>query len=635
MVIGSVFLDVFAARPKKETRWCAQRGLLDCKSPRPMLLPLPTPTAAVVRSDDTWCRYPLLNCRLPTSPDLCIELERSPAKKVGPEEGAGEAAVTTAAANGVGDDAVDDELVTVVGNGEQDFVITIAAELEPTTAAHGGGDSAPCLVWIGRKIPLRVSSGGRWQTRLQLRSSAPELKAFFANLVPQQILVRGASADVSLQGLADQLGDDVDVARLGLDMTFAELDDTRLRLSVNLAPGSTTDPAAPLPDAPPKPAGAEVLALVLSVQSVELLASPPADAMQCVLSVFCPGQPRLRFTAPFRLADARKPVAIGQDIRFELPGLQPTDIMPWLAQHKLQFEAILICDAGFSNLGRGSWDPTPLLIQAEEAGCVDIMASADGGASISNVRWGSVMVSLRWEFVPWDSDVPADMVPAEDDAWEGNTMPHIFNIGVDLRSIQDLQNKEGHVFLKYTCPPVFGSNKQFHTHMITPRKVETLLPHSYAMYELLAPRGVINAGLREQPLLVELWRRSGDHDNDVCVGVAAVSMRALAGAPATKSVQGSTAACRKMEQLIDIVSPTQDGAVIGRLRVALTLDDFGVVADGHAQASAGPVADDQQTEISDGDVRRDGMEYEAAWQVEMWKRNEEARWEVNIRFLSD
>eukprot|EP01048_Picozoa_sp_COSAG05_P021596 COSAG05_NODE_4026_length_1712_cov_1.847489_1_plen_462_part_10 len=363
MVIGSVFLDAFAARPKNEMRW-----------------------------------LPLLNCRLPTSPDLCIQCERRTVT-LGPSESEEELAAAVAAGDGEGqEENEEEELVTVVGNGEEDFVLEFAAKQD--------GDGAMSIVWLGRTIALR--QGG---ARLQLRSSPAELRAFFANLVPQQVLVLENSAEISLQGFADKLADGEQKASLDMELAVAN---QNVQLKMTLSPGSTTS-SAPAPSA--KAAGeSEVLALTLTIQSVEPLVTPPSTDTDCVISIFCPGQPRLRFSPPFKLGGARKPIVIGEDVRFELPGLQPTDVMPWLAQNHLQVELMTGSEAGFARLGRGIWDTTTLLTQPgmERTGTVDIMASSDGGTTTSAERWGSVAVALRWEFVPWNGGVPAGMLLPHD-----------------------------------------------------------------------------------------------------------------------------------------------------------------------------------------------------------------------------
>ena len=77
-------------------------------------------------------------------------------------------------------------------------------------------------------------------------------------------------------------------------------------------------------------------------------------------------------------------------------------------------------------------------------------------------------------------------------------MPHVFNVSVDLRSVKDVQSTSGQIFLKYTCPQVFDSQKPFFTNLIAPRKTETLMPHSYAMYEIVTPRSTMLAALCAQ-----------------------------------------------------------------------------------------------------------------------------------------
>ena len=608
MVIGSVFLDVLSARPKKETRW-----------------------------------YPLLNCRLPTSPDLCIEFERRAGGLPRPGPAGEEAAApATAPADAAAGDM--EEMVTIVGNGEDEFVLSVA----PAT----GAAAPPVLsfVWLGREVALRPSA------QLQLRSSMAELRAFFGSLVPQQLLMQQSSRDqpttaaVNLQSMAPLLTDgateaslDVQIAQPGGAPGFA------LTATLRRSDAASASAAPP----PSAPASSEVLALALRVCSVESAAAEVGSApAEFVLSVFCPGQQRLRFTPPFKLSGDQTAVKVDEDLRFELPGLQPTDVMPWLAQNHLQIEVLLTspgADAGFKTVGRGNWDATGLLTQdeLEKTGTVDIMALSDDGATTTG-RWGSVAVELRWEFVKWEGEVPGSMALPAAGAYsvEAPDEPaHVFNIGVDLRSIADVKETSGQLFLKYSYPQVFGTSKPFHTHTVDPRRAETLLPHSYALHEMTARRTALLSGLRSQPLVVELWRR-GEYENDVCLGLAAVPMGALADAPATTSAASApssvAATTQKVESVVEIVSPSGNGTSVGKLRIALTMDDFGALAS-QQQSSGGqptartPVAEEHHDDSDDasqgggGDAEPGGMEYEVAWQLEMWKRNEEARWQAELR----
>ncbi len=547
MVIGSVFLDVLSARPKKETRW-----------------------------------YPLLNCRLPTSPDLCIEFERRVVSQESDDEPAPSEVVDPQNADADAD--ADAEMVTIVGNGEDEFVLDIAPQ-----GGLGSRGTPPVLsfVWLGREVPLRPSA------KLVLRSSVSELSQFFETLVPQQLLVQRNSreepgtAEVNLQSLAQKVKEGRGNA--SIDVPVALPDGKTLPVVVELYRCSDQGRANAVQQnraGSESQTASEVLALALSVQNVEALAAPEPGATpgEYVLSVFCPGQPRLRFTAAFKVTAAQSPIKIEEDLRFELPGLQPADVMSWLGQNHLQVELLLTSpggEAGFKTIGRGNLDATTLLTQNElqKTGTIEIMSLSDDGASTG--RWGSVVVGLRWEMVPWEGAVPASMsLPTA--AVEPEDQPaHVFNIGVDLRSLQDIKETNGKVFLKYSYPHVFGTPKPFHTHMIEPRRAETLVPHSYALHEMMARRTALLTGLRSNPLMVELWRR-GEYENDLCLGLAAVPMSVLANAPTTVSAasapSGVATKTQKAETVVDIVAPGSGSETIGKLRIALTMDDFGAVA---------------------------------------------------------
>ena len=278
MVIGSVFLDALSARPKSETRW-----------------------------------FPLLNCLLPTSPDLCIQLEIASAKPP-------PVVAADPAAGAAPEPEEPEEMVFLIGDGEKDFVLTIAAKLVAPASPSGGELS---IQWLGHESALQADATERHVVQLQMRSSIAELRAFFANAVPVQLMTsRTASVDVSLEQFAKTLTDD-GRAMLSTEAVVEDRDShTRLQLEISLAPGATADSQPTGGGGEGKAAAAEVLALTLTLKSVEPLVGPPVAGASAVVSVFCPGQSRLRFSAPFTLEAERKPITLGQEMIFELPGLQ-------------------------------------------------------------------------------------------------------------------------------------------------------------------------------------------------------------------------------------------------------------------------------------------------------------------------
>jgi hypothetical protein len=139
-----------------------------------------------------------------------------------------------------------------------------------------------------------------------------------------------------------------------------------------------------------------------------------------------------------------------------------------------------------------------------------------------------------------------------------------------------------------------------------------------------------------QPLLVELWQRS-EQSHDACLGIAAIPMLALADAA---SATTSTSR-RQIELVAAVVSPLADAQspAVGEVRVTVTMDDLGLLEsdnaptsqmEGRAQQAANAVGGGDSGSETDGGGQ-DAMEYEVAWQLEMWKRNEEARWEAELR----
>ena len=123
---------------------------------------------------------------------------------------------------------------------------------------------------------------------------------------------------------------------------------------------------------------------------------------------------------------------------------------------------------------------------------------------------------------------------------------------------------------------------------------------------------------------MELWQRS-EQSHDACLGIAAIPMLALADA-----ASATTSTSRRQIELVAAgVSPLADAQSPA---VGLLESDNAPTSqmEGRAQQAANAVGGGDSGSETDGGGQ-DAMEYEVAWQLEMWKRNEEARWEAELR----
>jgi hypothetical protein len=141
-------------------------------------------------------------------------------------------------------------------------------------------------------------------------------------------------------------------------------------LRIELALQLEAAPAAGASAASPANPTEEVLALAMVVDSAALYNGADAELgdltpgeTELVVAVTCPGQPAMRFTAPFTLAAGHRAAGLQQRLEFVLPvrvqpsnpcatlhcparkfllgwpvlqGLQPEQAMAWLAENHLQ-----------------------------------------------------------------------------------------------------------------------------------------------------------------------------------------------------------------------------------------------------------------------------------------------------------
>eukprot|EP01051_Picozoa_sp_SAG22_P021329 SAG22_NODE_4667_length_1199_cov_1.651818_2_plen_249_part_01 len=195
----------------------------------------------------------------------------------------------------------------------------------------------------------------------------------------------------------------------------------------------------------------------------------------------------------------------------------------------------------------------------------------------------------------------------------------------------------------------------------------------HARHQLLGPPQVVSRSLQAHPLMVELWRRDS-YENDVCLGLALLQLHDLVDAPVTVSRAvapagaGQSAHVQTYDRYFELLAPGDGdggggaGRPVGSVRVVLQLEDFGPSTDelldavqqqqqqqpaelppqplgagglgdagGSADFGGGGGGGGGLGQTGGAEVGRDGVEDEVAWQLEQWKRVEEARWQAELR----
>lgn len=233
-----------------------------------------------------------------------------------------------------------------------------------------------------------------------------------------------------------------------------------------------------------------------------------------------------------------------------------------------------------------------------------------------------------------------------------------YRMSIDLRSIRDFRLSSAKVYLKYTYLP-FGTSSPILTHPatdLTKGTNDVLLPHSFCAFEFVMNSERLQTYLEGVPLTVEIWHKD-TFLKDSLLGTATVDLSDVWKAPAVADVEelgldpSTSGTIRTIESFVDVTGAS-NFKKIAELRIALALEDFGVVAEPDQQelqenAAAGKRSysktvqfyggsehmTNRETDavggIDDGDESvvsvRETPEYKIALELELWKRAEEEK----------
>ncbi|CAD7971557.1 unnamed protein product [Amoebophrya sp. A120] len=242
--------------------------------------------------------------------------------------------------------------------------------------------------------------------------------------------------------------------------------------------------------------------------------------------------------------------------------------------------------------------------------------------------------------------------------WEKR--PRQWRLSIELRALK-LTHFQAKVFVKYFYPFV-QQVKPFRTNppTICRKNSVTYLPHGFAAYHFT---DTSVAKLKEQllnplhkTLRCEVWQRD-THTSDQQLGQCTMDVEQILNLPevtkqATETFnqngQNVMPKVRTLDQTLPIVS-SMDGSTQGTLRVVVFLEDLGEVVSGTSNgeffdametptdmemadfsASSG-VANGKSSTAEQSAKLRSLPQYSAAYELELWKRAEEAQFKVKLQ----
>ncbi|KAI0208621.1 DUF3668 domain-containing protein [Lamellibrachia satsuma] len=233
------------------------------------------------------------------------------------------------------------------------------------------------------------------------------------------------------------------------------------------------------------------------------------------------------------------------------------------------------------------------------------------------------------------------VVPAE---------PHHFSFSIDLRSIHNVNTDIPlNIFLRYRYP-FFGSAAPIITHpAVEVRKgTEVLLPQSFCAFEFATTLPQLNDTFVNVPLLIEVWDKEKQKSQTSMIGATQLPLSNVLSSEKTRAVHANgDSGWRQLwsGHVPFFTAESGEAHKMGELDIVLSLEDWGtinlqqvVTKDGTVQGSGVPDANSGSTTgpAPSGPTEvptdyRETMEYKAALELEMWKEQEEGKFEDQLK----
>ena len=179
---------------------------------------------------------------------------------------------------------------------------------------------------------------------------------------------------------------------------------------------------------------------------------------------------------------------------------------------------------------------------------------------------------------------------------------HHLRMSLELHSVKDLTDSFS-LYLKFNYK-LLGSRR---TQPVLVRKnIECRIENAFQANEFFMAKSALYSTLASTPLVLELWH-SDKYSKDSQIGTVTVQMDQVLKAPLKKT---NSSVLRALDTWCEILNP----APIGWIRVIVYLEDLGRKRQGAVLA---------QTENPE--------DYRAVWELELWKRAEEAKWQASLK----
>ena len=198
---------------------------------------------------------------------------------------------------------------------------------------------------------------------------------------------------------------------------------------------------------------------------------------------------------------------------------------------------------------------------------------------------------------------------------------HSLKLSIDLLSVRNLQ-AAANLVASYQLQ--LNELHSFQSSPPTPVNqggADTQLQNGFASFEFLASKQQLFSILSERSLTVALTHvAQGGQQTEV--GLATVPLNRILSAPLK---QTPSAVVRVHDDYVDIKDP-RTGASKGSLRIVLYLEDNGI-----RKVNSLQQAREQRSAANSASPGQGEGDYQAVWQLQMWKRAEEAKFKAYLR----
>lgn len=182
---------------------------------------------------------------------------------------------------------------------------------------------------------------------------------------------------------------------------------------------------------------------------------------------------------------------------------------------------------------------------------------------------------------------------------------HHLRLSIEFISVRDLQTTATLYFI-YSYPLI--GPKPIRSQSITvTRNTECRVDNAYQAVEFFLTRTRLYSTLASTPLVFEVVQ-TDKYEKNSRLGLATLQMEEVLRAPLSRTGQ---VVLRLHDTWVGIKD--EEEQVIGNIRVKVYLEDLGKKAPGVV------LAEPQSTD------------YQAAWELEMWRRAEEAKWKATLK----